>query len=147
MYSLLIIRPLPYGRDRTAVAYGRRILQSLFGAVEVRRCRSSPASCCRLLSTILNTGISKYRGHYSLCGSRTRFLKAFLVVQIVVLIGFVSLTGRFHYKCKETRPFPKNIKASSSLSTVPRSSRDSRNLPNSRVLFSMRLHLQIRGWL
>jgi hypothetical protein len=24
MYSLLIIRPLLYGRDRTAVAYGRR---------------------------------------------------------------------------------------------------------------------------
>jgi hypothetical protein len=46
MYSLLIIRPLLYG------PYGRRCSALLrFGAVNVQRCRSSPASCCRLLST------------------------------------------------------------------------------------------------
>lgn len=38
------------------------------------------------------------------------FLKAALIVQLVVLTGFVSLTGFFHYKCRKNGPFPKNIK-------------------------------------
>jgi hypothetical protein len=38
------------------------------------------------------------------------FLKAALIVQIVVLVGFLSLTGFFHYKCKKHGPFPKNVR-------------------------------------
>jgi len=38
------------------------------------------------------------------------FLKASLVVQLVVLVGFISLTGWFHYNCKKKGPFPKAIR-------------------------------------
>jgi len=38
------------------------------------------------------------------------FLKASLVMQLVVLLGFLSLVGWFHYKCKKYGPFPKNVK-------------------------------------
>jgi len=38
------------------------------------------------------------------------FLKAALIVQIVVLIGFLSLTAFFHYKCKKHGPFPRNVR-------------------------------------
>jgi hypothetical protein len=55
MYSLLIIRPLLYGRDRTAVTVRPSHTAVAVRAVEVRRCRCSAACCCRLLSTILNT--------------------------------------------------------------------------------------------
>jgi hypothetical protein len=38
------------------------------------------------------------------------FLKASLVIQIVMLVGFVSLIGWFHYNCHKKGPFPKPIK-------------------------------------
>jgi hypothetical protein len=38
------------------------------------------------------------------------FLKVALVLQIVVLIGFVALMGYFHYQCKKHGPFPKNVR-------------------------------------
>jgi hypothetical protein len=38
------------------------------------------------------------------------FLKASLVVQLVVLIGFISLTAWFQHRCKKNGPNPKNVK-------------------------------------
>jgi hypothetical protein len=38
------------------------------------------------------------------------FIKAALITQIVVLIGFVCLTASLHRKCKKHGPFPKNMK-------------------------------------
>ncbi|PMD38786.1 hypothetical protein L207DRAFT_490473 [Hyaloscypha variabilis F] len=38
------------------------------------------------------------------------FLKASLVVQLVVLVGFISLTAWFHYKCQRVGPFPKAVR-------------------------------------
>jgi RTA1 like protein len=53
-------------------------------------------------SNIKNSG-----GKQSMC---KRFLKAALVLQLVVLICFLSLTGYFHYQCKKRDPFPKNVR-------------------------------------
>jgi hypothetical protein len=38
------------------------------------------------------------------------FLKAALIVQLVVLLFFLSLTAFFHRKCKKHGPFPKNVR-------------------------------------
>ncbi|KAF4625407.1 hypothetical protein G7Y89_g12762 [Cudoniella acicularis] len=66
-----------------------------------------------VVETLNGNGVS-YWANIKLSQSKQNmgkdFLKASLVTQIVVLLGFVSLTGWFHYKCKKKGPFPKNIR-------------------------------------
>ena len=38
------------------------------------------------------------------------FIKASLLVQVVVLVAFVSLTAFFQQRCKKNGPYPKNVK-------------------------------------
>lgn len=69
------------------------------------------------LSTIVETlngnGVS-FASNIKLSDSKQNmgntFIKASLIAQLVILAGFVSLVGYFHFKCLKKGPFPKNVK-------------------------------------
>lgn len=66
-----------------------------------------------IVEALNGNGVS-YWANIKLSGGKQsmgqRFLKASLVLQLIVLVGFLFLTGFFHYQCKKKGPFPKNVK-------------------------------------
>jgi hypothetical protein len=66
-----------------------------------------------IVETLNGNGVSYWSNIKNSGGKQSmgkRFLKAALVLQLVVLICFLSLIGYFHYQCKKKGPFPKNVR-------------------------------------
>ncbi len=77
------------------------------------RILSTLADVSAIVETLNGNGVSYWANIKVSHGKQLMgrdFLKASLVVQLVVLIGFISLTAWFQHRCKKNGPNPKNVK-------------------------------------
>lgn len=78
------------------------------------RMLTSLAGLSTIVETLNGNGVSYWANIKLSTGKQEMgrdFLKASLIVQLVVLLFFVSLTTFFQHRCRKSGPYPKNIKS------------------------------------